>query len=58
MDSRLEVTRAGGEKGKGGILPRAYRVLFKMMEVLETDSSDGYTVTATKAGALCPCDNR
>ena len=36
MESRLEVTRAGGEKGKGGILPRAYRVLFEMMEVLET----------------------
>ena len=43
MESGLEVTRAGGEKGKGGILPRAYRVLFKMMEVLETDSGDSYT---------------
>ena len=58
MESGLEVSRAGGEKGKGGILPRAYRVLFKMMEVLETDSGDSYTETVTKAGALRPCEDR
>ena len=42
-DSRLEVTRAGREKAKGGLLLRAYRVLFEMTEVLETDSGDSHT---------------
>lgn len=57
-ESRLEVTRAGREKGKGGLLLRAYRVLFEMMEVLETDSGDSHTNSeVTKAAALCPRDS-
>ena len=42
-ESRLEVTRAGREKAKGGLLLRAYRVLFEMTEVLETDSGNDCT---------------
>ena len=54
----LSSGEGGGDSRDHLCFSHAYRVLFEMMEVLETDSGDGYTVTATKAGALCPCDDR